>query len=677
MKPKLPYWRQFLLIGSAVLFWLMGLVAYCAIYSSYPLIGEGAEATITHAHNALEVFVRSAWSALTMFAFSIDSNAVDGWLEVSDQTCHWPIWLLSIAAAGAGIWTILFIAKLLLKSARAWRKRYFNSGKQYERLYIFWGVNRRSIRLARELSTEDPNGYSVFVVKPEINGEVNNEAEKLLHRSRSRSELQKQIGDIRASVLITEQNLSDVEIDAFTWKKMGIRLLDRYIQNSANIHVLLLGEDENTNIYDALRMDNEVLWGSREKYEKVTIHCHARRVNANRLMEDVTHRRVLDIVDSSHLAIDLLKRDVENHPVNFVNIENGLVTSPFRSLIIGFSECGQDALRFLYEFGAFVDATSKTDAESDNKLDIIRSKFYCDIVDKQLDPSAARWRHHASNLFESHNYDESKRIRIHRMNYNSRMFYSSVLDKIIEELNYVVIAVGNDKESITLAIDILRFAIKKGRVDLTKGKANKFRIYVRSYDPDMLKYLRKIEQHYTVDNVKFIQIFGEEEALYTKKMLIDDEFTELGKIYQHQYEDCRVANHIDTYKAEYWTERREKVFDQEGAELLKGLRDLHRKESQDRANALHALTKFAIRETITDKNSDRLRNKMGWLEHIRWEAAHEVMGYRCGDRDILRFQHDCMVPWQKLKTSTRNYDLTVWDTTLQLENRYKQLGYLK
>ena len=683
MNSKFPYWHQCLLIGSAVLFWISGTCAYVAIYSAYPIVC-GTE-MVTTAHNILEILVRSIWSALTLFAFSIDSNAIDGWLEASENACHWPAWLLSFAALGAGAWTINFAMQLLWNSCKSWYKRYSNSTEHHDTLYIFCGINQRSIRLANELSREDAKGYSLFVVnqaeeeKQEKEKETDHGVDRLLSRSRRRSEIQKQFSAIQGSILIAEQKLCDVAIDQDVWKKMGIRLMERYIQNSDRIHVLLLGEDENTNIYDALRMDNEQLWGDREKFENaVTIHCIARRGNANRIMEDVTSHRVIDIVDSSNLAIDLLKRDVENHPINFVDVKEGLVSSPFRSLIIGFSECGQDALRFLYEFGAFVDASSITEAENENDLDIFRSPFYCDIVDKQFDPSAARWRHHAPELFESHNPGETfERIKMHRINYNSRVFYSGVLDKIIEKLNYVVIAVGDDKAGITLAVDILRFAIKNERVKLTKGKENKFRIYVRSYNPAMLDYLRTIEKHYTVDNVKFIQIFGEEEALYTKKMLIEDEFTELSKTYQHQYEDCRVANKIDNDAATYWDERRKKAFEKEGAELLENLLNLHRKESQDRANALHALTKFALRDSYNSEKDHKLAAKMGWLEHIRWEAAHEVMGYRCGKTDVLRFKHSCIVPWQELKDSSRKYDLTVWNTTLKLENTYRQLGYLK
>ena len=677
MSSKFPYWRQCLLIGSAVLFWAMGTYAYYAIYSAYPtLCGSDIVST---AHNGLEIFVRSIWSALTLFAFSIDSNAIDGWLDASGNAPHWPAWLLSFAALGAGAWTINFAMQLLWNSCKSWYKRYQNSNEHHDTLYIFWGINQRSIRLANELSKEDANGYCLFVVNPAIEEKTDKGVDRLLSRSKRRSELQKQFSTIPGSILIAEQNLCDVEIDQDCWKKMGVRLLERYIQNSDRIHVLLLGEDENANIYDALRMDNVLLWGNSTKFENaVTIHCVARRGNANRIMEDVTSHRVIEIVDSSHLAIDMLKRDVENHPVNFVDVKEGLVSSAFRTLIIGFSECGQDALRFLYEFGAFVDAKSKTEAKDEKHLDIFRSPFYCDVVDKQFDPSAARWIHHAPELFKSLNHDETKeRIKMHRMNYNSRIFYSGVLDKIIQELNYVVIAVGDDKAGITLAIDILRFAIKEKRVDLTKGKENKFRIYVRSYNPAMLDYLRKIEEHYTVDKVKFIQIFGEEEALYTKKMLIEDEFTELSKTYQEHYENCRVANKIDAYPAEYWDARRKEAFKPEGEKLLKNLLNLQRQESQDRANALHALTKFAIRGSFTNPEDEQLKTKMGWLEHIRWEAAHEVMGYRYGEKDILRYRHDCMLPWQKLQPTSRSYDLTVWDTTLKLEEEYRQRGYLK
>ena len=481
----------------------------------------------------------------------------------------------------------------------------------------------------------------------------------------------KRIDGCNASVLIAEHALSEsTAIHTDTWNTIGIERINRYIKNTTSaIHVLLLGEDEDANIYNALHLADKSLWA--DQYDKLTIHCRARRNNVNRTMEDVTEKSVIEIIDSSHLAIDVLKHDVNNHPVNFVDIENGMVSSDFNCLIVGFSECGQDALRFLYEYGAFVDSKSIT--SNDKKMKIKRSPFHCHIVDREINAAAARWIHHAQQMFENTNAKDDKMITVLEKDYADKEFYTA-LDKIIDKLNYVVIAVGDDKEGVTLAVDILRYAIAHGRIKLNNSNEH-FRIYVRSYDDNMLEYLTEIEKHYNMDNEQLICIFGKEEDIYTKRILIDDNFTELSKKYQHQYEDCRVKHNIGESNPTYWDERRTQTFEKaKKGNALKELQNLRRQESQDRANALHALTKLAIKDAAGETQATNLEEKMCWLEHIRWQAAHEIMGYQLGEKDIQRYKHNCMIPWEELDTDTREYDKAVWLTTLELEQDYKRLN---
>lgn len=658
------YWHKILyyVIITGFAIWVLGVAAYCGIYSSYPA---------TEVHRWFEILVRSMSSSLALFAFSIDSNAIDGWL--SERTGS-PFWGYTIAmlALLAGIWTIFFIIRLVWKTISSLYSRYKDSELQHDNLYIFWGINGRSLQLAKDIERNDKSGYSIFIALSEDEKDEYIGLQKIINRSRQRTKLQAQISEIKSSsVLIAEQPIREVNINSDTWHQMGIRLIERFVENcKSKIHVFLFSDNETKNIDDSLQLNHKELWA--DKYDKLTIHCLARRGNANRLIEDVTANSVIEIIDSSHLAIDVLKQDVNNHPVNFVDIENGMVSSEFNCLIVGFSECGQDALRFLYEYGAFVSSESIT--SDDKKMKIKRSPFHCHVVDRKINAAAARWIHHAKQMFENTNTkDGDKMITFLEKDYADKEFYN-VLDKIIDKLNYVVIAVGDDKEGITLAVDILRYAIAHGRIKLNNSNEH-FRIYVRSYDDNMLEYLTKIEKHYNMDNEQPICIFGKEEDIYTKRILIDDNFTELSKKYQHQYEDCRVKHNIGESNPTYWDERRTQIFEKaKKGNALKELQNLRRQESQDRANALHALTKLAIKDAAGETQATNLEEKMCWLEHIRWQAAHEIMGYQLGEKDIQRYKHNCMIPWEELDTDTREYDKAVWLTTLELEQDYKRLN---
>ena len=49
--------------------------------------------------------------------------------------------------------------------------------------------------------------------------------------------------------------------------------------------------------------------------------------------------------------------------------------------------------------------------------------------------------------------------------------------------------------------------------------------------------------------------------------------------------------------------------------------------------------------------------RMAQTEHLRWMAAHEIMGYHWApERNILRYEHESMIPWNQLSDITKYYD---------------------
>ena len=153
------------------------------------------------------------------------------------------------------------------------------------------------------------------------------------------------------------------------------------------------------------------------------------------------------------------------------------------------------------------------------------------------------------------------------------------------------------------------------------------------------------------------------------------------------------------------------------------MRSLRRKELQDLRNALHADTKMYLlkkalgndynwsdflRRYFNDENLPQcegsydkikypfltpLENKiilnLARLEHIRWVASHEMLGYTKAQKDLhscderIR-QHNCLCPWQELDDESRatlksewpsdykSYDFGVVDNTILL-NKEKLL----
>jgi len=281
-----------------------------------------------------------------------------------------------------------------------------------------------------------------------------------------------------------------------------------------------------------------------------------------------------------------------------------------------------------------------------------------------------------------------------------------------------------------LAIRILNH-IRREREDLSR-----LRIFVRSYRQERESYMQKIANYYNEGYNKdcedsgntayqtnaIIIPFGQSEKIYSYDMIIRNELTQQGKIFQKHY--CEMKG-----ETEFWDERRDKLTgakDKKGNTIpigerkvsLNKMRELRRKESQDLANALHAGTKIYLLNTFIEKEGswddfisnyfddsgkpkcegsyDKIRYSylstkenqaivnLARLEHLRWNASHEMLGYTKSDVDVHKSnertrQHNCLRPWEELddegrtvsqlegwKADYKSFDFGVVDVTIWL-----------
>ena len=104
---------------------------------------------------------------------------------------------------------------------------------------------------------------------------------------------------------------------------------------------------------------------------------------------------------------------------------------------------------------------------------------------------------------------------------------------------------------------------------------------------------------------------------------------------------------------------------------LKSKLDKRRKDSQNFANALHLQTKEEIKRFYDQEGIRLPLVRLAQVEHLRWWAAHEIMGYRSDGRDneeklILRYVHNCMKPWKDLDQA-RKYDFLTFSALYKPE----------
>lgn len=664
--------------------------------------------------------------------------------------------VVHFAAAFISMWFVIqhFGFNIVAAIRRFYAKSWL--GKSKDTTYVFWGMNNATYHLAKSINAhyeDHDESYRIIIIRSNRDKDTSNSrngVERLFNFLSSNDKDIEMLKDIKHCLTTnTFVNLSELNILSLNnppniLKMLGLKSVIKLIDKKTNgdVHVFFLSEDDTANIKAVTNLKHDSTLANKQR---VLFYCHARHNSINRVIEDfdATNNIEVRIVDTSRLSIECLKRDVRFQPISFVDIDKtknyGTVQSPFTSLIIGFGETGKDALRFLYEFGAFVD--------SDTTNGTRRSQFNCHIVDKQLDNIKGPFLNASPLVFANRNAsDNSPLVTMHSIDYNSDAFYNVLLSELAPALNYIVIAIGNDEAGMTLAVRILKYLRREGR------DFKNLRIFVRSYESSLYHYMDKIVRHYNEKEERIV-LFGDDKQLYTYNMIIDDEFEQRGKDYYEAYRSLNPEHDEDGS----WEQRRKKlkglislkrkqidpktgcpifeetIIDNPEEASLNSLQTLHRKETQDKANALHEATKMKVLESIIpnwfnqlvpcifdfvntgkqvivrvkrkhqykenpkevhytdlEPKDQLLIDNLAKLEHLRWNASHEVLGYTsmpdavpdiergCDETSIT---HNCLIDWEELdKESDRIsyindykiYDYGVVETTIDIYRRAKE-----
>lgn len=665
-------------------------------------------------HVGAEVLWRSAIASFNLFLTNVDSTII-----VDIQGHDILKGLISCAGISALLCTVLLVLNLVIYRLRAYLHiRHIIVSNERNHLYLFFGIHDASLLLEKDIYNEDPQSIIVFLESSQ-GSRFEQDEDKVdgwknivnLFTHRRKDFIDVQEDERRALEILNCDICSLVEKTPDVLGNIGAEQVKRLLKQledvkDGQLHVFFLSENREINVRSTAILAQDDVIGS-DAFQ-TTIYCHARRNTINRVIEDLglDSKRKIDvrILDSSHLAIESLKRDVKNHPVSYVNVsklneENpGSVTSDFVTLVMGFGETGQEAVEFLYEYGAFVhkDAT---------QLNSKRSPFTCYVLDNEMKKLEGHFIAGTPGAFCKRccEVNEKALIQFFPFDYRSDEFFTNILDRIVEKLNYVVVAIGDDEDNMTAAVEILRYVRKK------RDNLDNFCIYVRAYEKGSFKHLSDIANHYNRrlrkddnDNLEKIVLFGQNEFVYTYDLVVKNKYLEDGKKY---YDTYRQLN--DSSNTETWEERHNRILQSGKGTKWERLSEIKRKEGQDLSNALHKCTKIRLLEKAvgpenakdlalralkqrtghqTDiayphlsPSENRLMLNLAICEHLRWNAAHEMLGYENNVSDEhkcneLTKKHNCLKAWQYLDDESRackcdykEYDFGVIDTSFSLE----------
>lgn len=640
-------------------------------YIGYDYQGTGA--------NFLTLIIRSALSSFEMFLSK--SNLIGVASNCKDNSLY--MFLFAFIHASAVMVSMVFAVACFGKRIKDWiRSVFWLYSSQKTEINIFWGINEKSIILAKDLYIKS-NGKDriVFIDIPneEENISTGQSFSGIMGLLTYKAVMAKQLSNI--SYIMLKSSLSPLSMYTSEFgilEDMGLGNLNKLMRKSRKVNYFVLTDNESFNIQVSLKLlDSDI--GERID----NLYCSARRTKEISIHGDCRKGGNLHLIDDSRESVmELAMRKDSNgafytHPINYVSVNSdlGYVETEFESLIVGFGTTGQDAFRFLYEFSAFPNRNGHKSAVRfficDGGINMITGDLYQEI------PVLPK-------------LEKCGEIEFCPYNFGTVDFYEK-LHGIIDKLNYVVIATGNDERNLDIATRIYEFAMQ-----YRKNELDRFRVFVRMYDSRNEYIFKKTIQAYSDLHVAAIEYFGSPNDIYTRKRILDDEEGMLSDKFYKAY--CNVSNSKDLQHED----RRKEEVNKESTKLL-GYRRLNRVLFQDKANSKHCYTKeillglhsldkcpllpqwpIVLEGNLSDEiNKWKIKLvNVSICEHLRWNASHFMMGYTkmsgndfkgssCNEK---KRQHLCLVDWEDLPSNPdyKEYDYIVVKTAINLYYELKK-----
>ena len=579
---------------------------------------------------------------------------------------------------------LIFIFFLRHMNSRIWLKHH----KRYvgRETFVMFGINPYVLNLIDSLRNNKKHRDALILVVDYLTEAEKDMDVSVLERLNTFLFKKEPIVEGATVVLKAKKNLAYADTVDIC-ECLGLKHLEPYLNNKeTNIYLLLDNQDENV-----AALNNLLTAGICCN----TIYCHARNDEINKEIEEAYHQDNPEkkknelpgvvFVDSSMLAVRSLLRPLPKKegekeipeddnsalPINYVKIAQdetgqhlGYVESKFKAMILGFGETGQEALVFLYEYGAFVGKNKK------------KAPFECHVYDNRM--GQIRGSYEASH--PGLNPDEAG-VHYHDMEIFNTQFRDS-FEKEIKDTNYVVVCGGSDDVNLRIVHFITQHLGSKDTTD-------RFCIWVRMYNPNDI-VTKTIASMGAREN-GCIKTFGEVEKIWLENVISDNDITDKAKDFHANYLKAKYGDKIP--ENEEWKSYDEKIHNP--ATPRKDRLDAIRQKTQNYSNYFHASTKEALMagpllddaESVAkcipteyvntlftgDAKTKKILEYMAVGEHLRWEASLTVLGYRRGEKtDSLAKTHAFIKDYAKLKPTTKLYDWEVVRTTLEWYAQKKQ-----
>lgn len=656
--------RHLLLCSLTI--WLVGVAVYVIGYFDRGLI-------------SLAIIPRAIVSSFRMFVVSHDLARIQ--CECRSDAIY--MTFFSLVHFAAAFITFLFIFKMVgYKIRSAWKmfKYSFCRNSKDKIVHLFWGINEASCLMAEDIRKQHKDAIVILV-------DIDIECEDDILRKAT-------LSNITNTITIKNSDIERLDsIDAYVdhcyngpsalrnckdiFGSLYLKRIGRIVKRSKQTVFYFLSDNEAQNIVGALNLQQDNMLCNMPK-DKLVIYVHARRDANNEVFDHYSQyaedskRIKIRLVDSAYLSVTTMKQNERTWPVNCVKIDKatGLVDSPFTSLIVGFGGTGQEAFKFLYEYSAFVNSNFK------------RNPFKCYAIDENMDKIEGFIRRKMPAIGED-------KLTLIKASADSQTFWMQI-NKTITDLNYVLIALNNDTLGLSLAVNVFKYALQHRSPNLPMLK-----IVIRCYDNSNEKRMKEVTENLNKsvegNNVEIL-LFGLKNELYSCNTILHNKTMKEAKEFNCIYEGSKLSAKKQWIKS-FGENELKRLIEKEKMSRYHAIYDINRRIAQNVSNSDHRRTKMILLGFANNEFVERLRLYYGYVntrkensikyacsaedeqillnmarvEHERWIASHELMGYTYNqETDCIKKYHKCMCSWDELDEITKSYDCNVVDTTIKM-----------
>lgn len=403
-------------------------------------------------------------------------------------------------------------------------------------------------------------------------------------------------------------------------KKLRIpkRLLNR------ELHIFALSSNESINARVILAFLKQAQTGKMDE-NKIKFYVNTTDESAEKYFEIVNKEKNTDFEVKTFSIPDITARQLfETYPIHdYLPMDTKLAKalSGFTIFIAGFGPVGMEILRKSIYLGQFIGGDYRaviTDGEMTKKRGFLYNKY--------------------PGLKNNYHIETCEAVP------GSEEFYQA-LESNINTMNYIVVALDNDKLNIETAIEIQRL-VNRSRADKNPI------IAVHITNNEDYAYL---EKSMLLPDVRF---FGRCSDIFTENIIINEIMDSMARKMNALFNSLYNIEPADNWR-----------------DLDVFTKESNRSAASNIATKLRLLN-LGMREKTGDNNrpavnlseyltGERLEN-LSKQEHLRWNAFHFASGWvtwplnQTGNakkaKDLINRRHACLVSWEELEEVTLRFN---------------------